>query len=240
METSPVPETPNSPQKSSVRIKPKIGKNLITCGSISAVFVLLFCSAIAIAVAKTGVITIPFFSRFYNGPKPTRLINAQPISVDAFRVLLTSRFTSQALEGKKPPYEVKVTEKELTSVMETAIDLGLRDQAWKQVFTQIVIRPSGFEFLTQFQRGIWHIDMLARFKPVVHEGGLSFEPTEIRIGDYPMPASAAYKAVSYLFSRDLGTFFLNFADTPLQDVRLEEGSMTVVAHTQKAASAPKP
>lgn len=192
----------------------------------------IFVTVIAVAVAKTGLVDVPFFSRFYNGPKPTRLVNAQPIPVDAFRVLLTSRFTSQVLAGKKPPYEVRVTEKELTGAMETAIDFGLRDQEWKQVFTQVVIRPTDFEFLTQFERGMWRIDMLARFKAVVHDGGLSFEPIEIRIGDYPLPANMAYKVVSYLFTRDLGTFFLSFADTPLQSVRLEDGGMIIVANVK--------
>lgn len=228
------------PQTQPVRIKPKVGRNVISCSVVAVVFAVLIFSAFAVLIAKTGIVSIPFYSRFYGGPKPTRLVNATPQSIDAFRVHLAGLFTAQALSGKKPPYEAQITEKELSGVMETAIDLGLRDQGWKQVFTQIVIRPTGFEFLTLFQRGPWHIDMLARFTAVVRDGGLSFEPTEVAIGDYTLPASAAYKVVSFLFSRNLGTFFLSFADTRLKEVRLEEGVMTVVADITRTVPTPNP
>lgn len=212
-----------------VRIKPKVGKNILSCATIALLIAAVIFSLLALAVAKTGAVRLPLFSRLYRGPAPTRLVNAEPMSIDAFRVLIGSRFFSQLAAGKRPPYTVRVTEKELTGALENAIDTALRDQTWKQVFTQIVVRPTDLEFLSRFENGPLRFDILARIIPSLKDGGVSFEPVYMQIGDYRLPPSVAYNAVSLLFSRDLGTFTLKFGDAALSGLRLSDGALEISA-----------
>lgn len=217
-----------------MRIKPKMGKNVLGCLGVGALIFLILASLVLYAVAETGVVRVPLFSRLYHGPTPTRLVAAHPMTTDAFRVLLGSRFFNQALKHPKPPYTVDVSEKELTGVIMNAVDIALRDLSWKQDYTQLVVRPTDVEFLSQFSRGPLHLDMLVRFNPVIQEGGVRFDPFFVQIGDYRLPASVAYRIAGYLFSRDLGTFFLSFGEATLQDLMLKDGVIEIVAASVKA------
>lgn len=215
-------------------IKPKIGKNTIGCFVSIAVAVLAGLSIIALLVAKSGIVKIPFFSRFYTGPIPTRLISAKPITANQFKVLLSSRVFSAGIANKKPPLIIKLNEKEITGALETAIDAALRDEEWKQVFTQIAVRPTDFEMLSQFERGPFRFDVLLRFKPVIRGGGVSFDPVFAQIGDYVIPPSIAYNVLGYLFSRDLGTWDVKFGDLKLSDIKLFDAYLEAVISTSGA------
>lgn len=227
-------EQPTPPVQAPVRIKPKMGKNILGCVGFGALIVLIFVSLVLYAVAETGVVRVPLFSRFYHGPSPTRLVAAQPMTTDAFRVLLGARFFNQALKHPQPPYTVDVSEKELTGVIMNAVDVALRDLSWKQDYTQLVVRPTDVEFLSQFSRGPLHLDMLVRFHPVIQDGGVRFDPFFVQIGDYPLPATVAYRIAGYLFSRDLGTFILSFGEAKLRDLTLKDGSIQIIAASLEA------
>ena len=212
-------------------LRPKLGRNVLSCATIVFAVLLVLGAAFAFALAKSGLVAVPVFSRFYAGLHPTRIVSAAPMSVADFQKLLETRLRSQLVAEKKPPFEVPMSEKELTAVMQDAILRGLDGQSWTVSSTQVVILPTDMEFSSRFTRGIFHLDIVARFALKVHDGGVGFEPTAIRIGDYSLPPSIAYQAVTYLFSRDLGTFYLRFADMRLQDVRLKDGEATLVVTT---------
>lgn len=226
--TAQTPSTPPITTKTR-HIAPKVGKNVIGCSALFVVATLIGICVLLILIAKTGLIQIPAFSSLYHGPTPTRLVSAEPITPNAFKVLLGSRFFSQATAQLPPPYTVSVTEKELTGAVMNAIDVALRDGRWKQVYTQLVIRPTDLELLSQFERDALRIDLLVRFRPVVADGGVKFDPVFVQIGDYRLPAAAAYRAVSYVFARDLGTWIVKFGDATLQSLALHEGVMDVTA-----------
>ncbi len=128
----------------------------------------------------------------------------------------------------------------MTAVFESAIDNALKRNAWKRVTSQVVIRPTDIELTGRFVNGPWHADLRVRLTPSVHDGGVSFTPVDVRIGDYPLPPSIAYQVVGTIFSRNLGTFFLRFENTSLKDFRLNNGSLTVVAAPQGAISGAAP
>jgi len=226
--------TPQARPAAPHHIKPKIGKNTIGCFVSIAVAVLAGLSVIALLVAKSGIVSLPLFSRFYTGPIPTRLINAKPITANQFKVLLSSRVFSAGIANKRPPLTIKLNEKEITGALETAIDTALRDEEWKQVFTQIVIRPTDFEMLSQFERGPFRFDVLIRFKPVIKGGGVSFDPVYAQVGDYVIPPSVAYAVLGYLFSRDLGTWDVKFGDLALSNVKLFDAYLEAVISTTAA------
>ncbi len=212
-----------------VSIKPKLGKNIISCVVLIFTTILIISLGLLFAVAKTGLVKIPLLSRFYTGPIPSRLVQAEPMTTEEFKVLLGGRFFSEALEKQTPPYVVSFSERELTGVIMTAIDLALRDAAWKQIYTQIAIRPTDFEFLSKFERNSIKLDLLARLKPILKEGKIMFEPVLIQIGDYKLPASFAYRVVSNIFSRDFGAWELKFGEVQLLTLRLFEGRAEVTA-----------
>lgn len=211
----------NSPQTQ--HIKPKVGKNFLTCLGIAAAILLLMLVLALAAVAKTGIVNIPGFSRLYRGPIPTRLVPAEPMTSEAFRVLLSSRFISQALDKKSPPFKAKLSEQELTGALMLGIDQALREELTEPVFAQIVVRPTDLELTLKLERGWLRFDVLARLVPQVKNGEVSFDAVEVQLGDYQLPPSWAYHVASWIFKRDLGAWTLNFGEAKLLDMKLFEG-----------------
>lgn len=221
-------QTPTTaPQPQPVRIKPKVGKNYVTCASVLLAGVIVLVCIMAFVVAKSGVITVPFFSQFYSGPMPTRSVVVAPMSEADFGQEMNARFIAQAAAGQQPPYQIQISEKELTAVMQTLVKGALQNNQWHEQMTQVVVRPTDLEFFGRFQNGPWHADLLARFKPDLTNGVLTFTPVYLQVGDYPLPPNLAYQVASFVFKRDLGTFTLNFGKTGLQSVLLGDGSGTL-------------
>lgn len=227
MAPPPVPPKPQ-PAPAPVRIKPKVGRNVLTCWTYSILLAVLAVSVGLYLFAKTGVVKIPFFSDFYNGPQPTRLVKVQPMAYEAFERILSSQLRSEGLKKQKPPYVIRLTERELTGVLAQGIDTALREDEWKQVYTQVAVEPNELELVGQFRRGWVRLDALIRFVPRVTGGGVNFEPVYVKVGDYPVPARFAYQIIGYLFSRDLGAWVLKFGDLRLSAVHLSRGYLELV------------
>ncbi len=213
-----------------------IGKNTIGCALALILTILLLCSGVLLFVAKTGVVHVPLFSAAYHGPTPTRLISAQPITMDAFRVMLGSRFFNQVIpsravsKGSVPKeFRVRVTEKELTGVVMNAIDATLRSGGWRQSYAQIVVRPTDVELFGQFQSSWQHIDLLARFVPTTTADGIRFDPSFVQIGDIPLSPSFAYRMASSVFSRDVGTWSGSFGAAKIRNIQLSDGVIELIA-----------
>ncbi|MBU1348915.1 hypothetical protein KJ781_02505, partial [Patescibacteria group bacterium] len=184
---------------------------------------------LAFAVAKTGIVEVPGFSRFYHGPEAVRAVTPTPMTADAFRVLVSSRLISKAAQGLRPPYTVRVTEGELTGGLGAVIGVALRDESWKVSEAQIAVTPEFLEFLGKFEWGVFHVDTRIRFTAIVEKGGVRFEPTDIRFGDYPIHPSFARSIAGIVFSRDLGTWILTFGDGMLEQATLVDGAVDIVA-----------
>jgi hypothetical protein len=210
-------------------IKPTIGRNVFGCLGIAIGVFLLFVLLMAYAVAKTGLFHVPLLSNTYRGPTPSRLVSAQPMTLDAFRVLLASRFISEANAGKKPPYVVRVSEAELTGALMGGVERSVRSEAWREAYAQAVIHPDGIEVLLKLERGAQTADFLMRFTPHVENGSLQLEPTSFRFGDYPIPVSMAQRLAGAFFDRDFGTTTVAVGEAKLSEIRLREGSLEIVA-----------
>ncbi len=231
-------------------IKPKLGKNALTVFlSLGAIAMLVVILALLL-VAKSGIIVIPFFSRFYHAPRPVRTLMVQPLTADEFQQLMTSQLLSQVKAGKRPPYTIKLTEAELTGTVQNTVRLTLRDQAWKPIQVQMAVQPSGLEFFGRFVRP-WitstrlgdsafgrfilqplHVDLLIRFTATMRDSSVRFDPSYIQIGDYPVPLSLAYQTASLIFKRDLGTFSLAFGDIQLKRFQLFKGWLELTTSAQ--------
>lgn len=211
----------------------KIGKNiLVVAGTVVGVLVLLS-MLLAFAVAKTGIVSVPLFSRWYVGPMPTRVVSGIKTTPDGFLRTLESRMRTEAMKGA-PPYELSVSEQELTGALQSAVTTALRTQGWDRADVQIVLRPTDMEVLGRFQRGSLAPQLLARFVPRIADGGLRFEPIFVQLGDYPLPPSLANTVLTTIFSRDFGTWTMSFGDVKLSNIRLSDGSVRF------SAGAPSP
>jgi hypothetical protein len=220
MTDMPAPTTP---------IKPIVGKNVFSVLAVIAACVLAFLLILAFAVAKTGLIEIPIFSASYHGPQPVRVVTPVPMTAEAFRVLVSSRLLAMAAEGKIPPYTVTVSEGEMTGGLSTVITQALRSDQWETSGLQLAVTEQYLEFFGHFRRGVMGVDSRIRLVPVVDQGGLRFEPTDIRFGDYPVHPALARYLTGVIFSRDLGTWILTFGETTLRKITLHDGALDIVA-----------
>lgn len=213
--------------------KPVFGKNALSVLAMYASVILVIVVGLAFALAKTGLVSVPFFSRWYVGPTPVRAIRADTIDATAFRVLVSGRLLSQIAAKKPPPYAITLSEKELTGALRGVVDQALRNEDWKTRNAQLAVTPDYLEFSGTFVRDVFRVDLRVRARPVVEDGGLRFEATDIRIGDYPIHPSIAERIVGMIFARDLGTWIVSFGDISLKRATLGSGSIDLVA-TQRS------
>jgi len=221
---TPAPTTrPNAAPPAPQRIKPKIGHNVLTCFAIVIGVALLFVLAALYAVAKSGIVEVPLFSHFYYSPVPTRVIQAAALSPDALQEILAQQLTAQVMARRKPPYAVKLTEKELSGVAEQALDTALQEAGWKLVSFQIAVRPTDLELFGKLEHASFKLEALIRFTPRLEQGALKLDPVLIQIGDYRLPPALTYQLIGYLASRDMGAWSLKFGDTVLDGLQLHDG-----------------
>ena len=213
-------------------IKPKVGKNIAGCVFIVLALLLFIVGLLTLALAKSGVLHIPVFSNLYHGPKPTRVVDAPPLSAGQFESLVQARLLPQ-LNTSRPPFHVTLSERELTGALDAVFAEGLRSQGWKQDRAQIVVVPQNIEIFTELERGPYHADLLIKFVPHVSAAGVGFDPVSIQVGDYTFPPALAYPMISWIFSRDLGTFSLDFGAYHLDQMTLKDGAVDI-------SIAPKP
>lgn len=211
-------------------IKPKLGLNALSCVALIFAAMVLFVIALAFVVAKSGFLDVPIFSRFYQGPTPTRLIRSRPQSWDDFRVELAGKIYEQR-EYKKQNYTVQVSEQELSGLVQSVAEQNLRNESWKIDLVQLAVNPDCMElYLKLTWREIGNLDMLFRFKPVWDErGNIRFDILETRVGDYKLPVSWSMALVSNLFSRDLGAWEIQVGgENAIQSVSLLEKGLNII------------
>lgn len=159
-------------------------------------------------LAKSGMLDVPFFSDwFYEAPRPQRFIQANDITWDEFRSLLTQRIQEQNIESE-PPLSLSLHEKELTGLLNANIDQALRSNDLKAEVAQIVILPDSIElyfFLTW--KDFFTFEILTHLAPIVEDDGtLKFEVIDAQIGDLPIPGQWVLQLVGYFFKRDIGVW----------------------------------
>ncbi len=196
---------------------------LIVYGTVTLI-VALFLSAVLFGVAKTGLIDVPLFSRWYQGPQATHPIASIPMSSDQFLQMLQQRFQGIAAQGQ-PPFVVTVDEKEVSGALQSSVRNALRNGDWSRTDIQVALRETDMEVTGHFARGFLHPQFLIRLTPRIVNGGLVFDPTFAQLGDFPLPATWMTPLLSLLFSRDFGTWTVSFGTMRLQRVQLFDGMM---------------
>ncbi|MDD5438386.1 MAG: hypothetical protein PHC70_04555 [Patescibacteria group bacterium] len=213
-----------------VRVKPKLGLNALSVALIIIGGVILILLVSALAVAKLGLVPIPILSRFYDGPVPVRLVQTEPLDWDDFRVGLASDIYEQR-ERQKEGYAVQLSEQELSGLIKSEAEKGLRGQAWKIDLIQVAVTPDYMELYSKLDRsGLGNLDMLIRFRPVVDsKGNIRFEIIETRVGDFKLPVSWGRALASNVFSRDLGSWEITIGgENVIQSISLLDKGLNII------------
>jgi hypothetical protein len=210
-------------------IKPKIGKNVLGCAGILLLVLLLLILLVAFAIAKTGIVNVPVLAQWYRGPQPTRVVSAEPKTLDEFRTDLAGKFLDEARKGKKPPYTISVSESELTGALMGGIEEGVRDEGWRESSAQSVIHSDRIEILLKLKKEDRTAEFLIDFVPQIENGGVRLVPISFQFGDYPIPVSVAERIAGSYFKRDFGITTLSVGEARLSAITLKEGVMEITA-----------
>lgn len=206
-----------------------IGKNVsIVLGVFIAAFLVL-ASLLAFAVAKTGLFRVPIFSSFYQGPTPTRAVSSEPITETQFRSLLTSQVEAQFAAGRRDEATITVTETQLTGAIRSAIAQALREQGATAEDVQIVVEPKYLELSGRLMEKSVTADLRVRLDPVIEDGGIRFDATDIYLGDYPVHPDLAQRLAGIFFSRDFGTWHVSFGEVRFTSLTLRSGALELKA-----------
>lgn len=206
-----------------------MGKNTLTVLGVFVGALLLIAALAAFAVAKTGLVRVPFFSMFYHGPAPTRVVTSEPISEDAFRSFLTQQVARQFAAGNRTSATITIPEAELTGAVQAAITQALREQDATAEHVQIVIEPNGIEVSGRVIQRKTVADLLVRLVPVIENGGIRFDATAVRLGDYPIHPALAHRLAGAVLSRDFGTWRVSFGDVRFTSLTLRSGALELKA-----------
>ncbi len=209
------------------RIKPKLGHNILDCFTLALAVFLLVCVSGLYFVAKSGVVELPFFSRVYQGPSPTRLVYAKRQTLDEIKQDMAARLAQQMAAKKYPPYTLRLTEQELSGFLQQGLDTAFANTDWKESAAQLAIRQNDLEVSGELHYGIFKFDLLIRFVPQLHPEGVTFAPVAFQLGDYALPPATAYRLLGYLFSRDLGAWQLSYGDMRPDAISLHDGYLTL-------------
>lgn len=223
-------DVPVSPMpQNQLHIRPKIGRNVMSFWAIILTIVFVILIGFAFLLAKSGLVTIPVFSRWYHGPVPTREIQTPSRTVEEFKQLLGTRFVTEQLRGGTGPIVIRVSEMELTSVLQNSIREGLAAGEDVRIRrTQVVILQDSVELLVELTRAGIRTDLLIRLVPSIQGSRLHFEPVYFSLGDIPLPVSFAERFASLVFSRDLGEWDVQSSQLQVQKVGIVDGAIEIV------------
>ena len=191
------------------------------------VTLILIGSGLAFAVAKSGVLEVPLFSMWYQGPQPARLVTPVALDQAGLNALIAQRLQQQA-EQHAAPYTVNVTESELSGDVLSQAKAALQAKGWSIENLQVAILPSGLQAYGRLVKAPWHVDFLLNFQASVSNGVLHFTISHVQVGDYPLPTSFAIQSLSSFFGQDLSTWSIDLGSAGLRDVQLHDGSLDLI------------
>ncbi|MEO5927245.1 MAG: hypothetical protein ABIO72_00920 [Patescibacteria group bacterium] len=206
-----------------------IGKNALTVVGVFVGIILALTLVVAFAVAKTGLVHVPVFSMFYHGPTPVRVVESAPITAREFQTLLTRQVASQLSAGQTQGTNIMLTEVQLTGALRDAIVQALRKEEATAEHVQIVVTPNYLEVSGQLKQRVITADLRVRLVPVIEDGGIRFDATDVQLGDYPIQPSLAHQLAGSVLSRDFGTWRISFGEIRFTSLTLKDGVLEIDA-----------
>jgi hypothetical protein len=171
-------------------LKSKKRKKALTCCALEFILVLLILSLLAAAIAKTGLVVIPGFSKiFYKTPSPQKIVSITPEEIKNFEVDLTQKLKNQVesqiqpgVAGQKIEVTLEFTEKELTAFLR-----ALENQGTSPLKnSQISITQESIEIFGEIETPSKTFLTVA-MKPDILNDKLKITLQKIKIGTLPIP-----------------------------------------------------
>lgn len=228
----------NQQEKEALRkeLNKKLGRKrffkLGGCGSCLLIFfavILIILGGAAWLLAQTGLVEVPFFSRFYHEPEPSRQVgfNGKGIS---FEDKLGEALAEQLLQNKKQlsesiPLEIILTEGELTYLLRQLASGG---EQIKFTDSQIAVEPSGAELYTGVHLADKNLSTVITiyFIPQVAHGKIDLELKKVKLGNLPLPAVLGNLLVDSLLNKQLNNQ-TNFPWGEIIDINLRAGQIDI-------------
>lgn len=191
-------------------------------------FLILF--LVASALAKTGLIEIPFFSKiFYKYPAPIREV--KPSEVKSLEEIFQNKIRNQVKEKlisgretQKVDLKLEFTEQELTAALQEGIKTGFLPVSK----VQAAVTSKEIEIFSQLIEP--KVFLTLRFKPELQDNQLIIKITKFKIGNLSIP----YFFSNFLIEKYLRdkvseiNEFINRSGK-LRELRLEEGKIVIEA-----------
>lgn len=233
-----VPTAPNSNQPPTgvdrtgpgKRLHPPVGHNTLSCTLYAIIAGLILLSIAVYFLSESGLLRVPFLSRYYQAPQPVRLIRAQSMDWENFKVRMSARLIEQQIHGAES-FVLPVSEEELTGLFLTVAEQGLRSKNYKVDVAQVAVTTAGLEvFLKMDWRKICNMDLLVHLRPLVKSDGVvEFVVEDAQFGDLKIPGAWAMPLAGYLFTRDFGSWrFMMGDDINLHSISLFDRSLNII------------
>ncbi len=227
---APVPKPANNGNV----IKPRNekGKEALTCGTVFLAFIAVIFLFISVSNSRTGLLNVPWLVADYVPEKPVRYVAYAPLDWNGFTRYVGRTINTENTEHG-PPFEVTVTEKQMTGLLADSMSEGLRDVATEIQRAQIVVLPERLEMTVQLLwANVINLDFNFWLVPNFDErGDLRFDVSQAKLGHVILPSKWLWPILAQVFTRDLGTWRLKAGDwgiLSIQDVKLNDGTIVFV------------
>ncbi|MBI2475264.1 hypothetical protein HYV69_02435 [Candidatus Uhrbacteria bacterium] len=197
-----------------------------SCFAIFFILIVLFSTAIAWALASTGIVYIPVFTQFtYQKPEPGRLVSP---GVPVEKVIEEQVLSKLAAGSVNEVISLSLSESSLTAslrdILENAAD-GFIDSSFSQV---TISQDKGLTLFLPLENSKSGSAILFSIKANVKDGKIELVPEELKIGSLFIPDS-----LTNLFLRSIiqdrlanGNKMLE-SYVQIQDIEYKDGSVIV-------------
>lgn len=212
-------------------MKRKKRRKTLTCCFLELLSVVLVLSLIATAVAKTGLVKVPLFSKiFYKTSAPQKVVTVTSEEIKNFETDITEKLKSQVKSQIKPgapSQKVEVnfefTEKELTSFLK-----NLEAQKTSPLGNaQVSVTKEAIEIFGEMEEPS-KTSLTVAFKPEIKDDKLIIVLKKIKLGALPLPSSLGNFLVDKFLSSQLRAAGEAISKTgKLESIALEEGKIVL-------------
>jgi len=209
----------------------KRGK-ILTCCILVLLLTIFFSSLIAAAIAKTGLVDVPIFSKILSKtPAPRRIVTVTPGETENFETAVTQKLKSQVEPrikpngtGQKIPVRLEFTEKELTLFLK---DIEAQQEEPFMKNAQITVAEDAIEIFGEMQQPK-KIFLTLGLRPELKNGDLTVALTKIKLGTLSLPVSLSNFWVNKFLNDKLKTVGETISKVgKIENISLEDGKIVL-------------
>lgn len=207
-------------------MKTKKRKKFFTCCFFELLIIILILGGLVAAVAKTGVITIPVFSKlFYDKPAPQRIVSISPDETKSFEEKIAEKLEQLKFKtpaaGENPEVALEFTEEELTGFIKSVE----ADENSPFAGSQVSVSPEGVELFGEL-KDLNRAFLTITLKPEVINNNFKISFQKIKLGNLSLPASLGNFLVDRLLKDQFDSAEKSIAEFgKLESIELFDGKI---------------